>query len=386
MKVLIVSKCPTHPITAGNRFLIDAMSNLLRDLGCEVHFLYVYDAPLRNNSKSYLQSLDETKKVWGSYFHVYKVPKHEKVIFNLRNLYRKKFCQNYVKCDDEYPEGLTSFVDSLNKKLCFDAVIINYYYLSKLLYKSSIPKKAILTHDCFTYRSIFAGAKDKQLTPNEESKAMKRCPHIFSVQDEECAYFKRIAPQSRHYITYANYKYRSTPVTNNKNIIFFSGGNDYNVNGLRWFVDSVFPIICSKVPDAKLLIGGSICNVIKSSFEGKKNIKLYGFVDDPYEFYSLGDVAINPVYQGTGIKIKTFEAISYDKIVMVHPHSIEGIYMSDKAPLFCSDKPEEWASFLESLWDNTEKIFEIKKKNLQYLDSLNEFIINEYGMFLGLER
>lgn len=382
MKVLIVSKCPTHPITAGNRFLIQAQADMLRSLGCDVHFLYVYDAPLRNSAKSYTKALSETKKVWGEKFHFYEVPKWEKIIFNLRNLYRKKFCHNFVKCDDEYPMGLTSYVEKLNKDLCFDAVIINYYYLSKLLKETCIIKKAVLTHDCFTYRASFAGALDKQLKPNEESKAMRRCANIFAVQDEESAYFKRIAPSSRVYVTYANYEYKPTPVTHNKNILFFSGGNDYNVNGVRWFIDEVFPLICKEIPEAKLLIGGSICNVIKDAYQGKDNIVLYGYVDDPVEFYSQGDVAINPVFQGTGIKIKTFEAISYDKVVMVHPHSGEGIYAKESAPLFYSKEPEGWVEFLKRLWTDESTIQDIKNKNKEYIASLNSFVSEEYKRFL----
>lgn len=384
MKVLIVSKCPTHPVTAGNRFLIEAMSELIREFGCEVHFLYVYDAPIRNDSKSYSLALNETSKAWGECFHLYKVSKIEKILFNLRNLYRNLFCDNYVGCDDEYPVGLTSFVEELNKKLRFDSVIINYYYLSKLLCKTSISRKAILTHDCFTYRASFAGAKDKQLTPNEESKAMKRCPNIFAVQDEECAYFKRIAPNSKLYVTYANYKYLPTPIVGTKNILFFSGGNAYNVNGIIWFVENVFPLINTTIPEARLLIGGSICNIIREKYKDNDKIRLCGYVDNPQDFYSQGDVVINPVYQGTGIKIKTFEAISYDKILMAHPHSSEGIYAKETAPLFCSYEPEAWVQFLKNIWNDDSLILSVKEKNRHYMSELNSVITEEYRRFLGL--
>ena len=45
--------------------------------------------------------------------------------------------------------------------------------------------------------------------------------------------------------------------------------------------------------------------------EYKYNVIICGYIYDLSAFYRQGDVAINPVYLGTGIKIKTFEALSY---------------------------------------------------------------------------
>ena len=109
---------------------------------------------------------------------------------------------------------------------------------------------------------------------------------------------------------------------------------------------------------------------------------MLGYVDSLDEFYRLGDVAINPVYQGTGLKIKTFEALSYDKVTLVHPHSMAGVYKKDEAPLFASEKPEEWVKFLETVWDNPKHIEENKNHNADYMKEMNEFIISEYKRFL----
>ena len=96
----------------------------------------------------------------------------------------------------------------------------------------------------------------------------------------------------------------------------------------------------------------------------------------------MGDVAINPTYQGTGLKIKTFEAIANDKVTMVHPHSMLGVYKKELAPLFASNNPEEWVAYLDSIWEHPEKIQQIKKHNRSYLEDMNNFIINEYKRFL----
>lgn len=123
----------------------------------------------------------------------------------------------------------------------------------------------------------------------------------------------------------------------------------------------VFPVIRKAIPDAELLIGGSICKVLPTlgNIEG---VMALGYIDDPAEFYAKADVAINPVFQGTGLKIKTFEAISFDKVTLVHPHSMAGVFRKEDTPLFASDKPEEWVAYLENIWGHPDGINAIKQK------------------------
>ena len=86
----------------------------------------------------------------------------------------------------------------------------------------------------------------------------------------------------------------------------------------------------------------------------------------------------------TGLKIKTFEAISYDKVTMVHPHSMKGVFEKDKTSLFFSDKPQDWIDFLVKLWRTKEiLITDMKKSNGDYMRRMNEFIVNEYIRFLN---
>ena len=110
---------------------------------------------------------------------------------------------------------------------------------------------------------------------------------------------------------------------------------------------------------------------------------LQGYVANPYDFYAQADVCINPCYQGTGLKIKTFEAVSYDKVTMVHPHSMNGIFDKEHAPLFASDKPEDWLRFLEKVWSEPSEIKRIKAEDKDYLERMEAFVDKEYQRFLN---
>lgn len=383
-KILIVSSVVTHPTTAGNRQWILAQAETFKKMGHEVHFLYIEERGLRTPNAPYDKMLNETKAYWGDHFHLLKVSKFQKAIFNVNKRFREKFCHYHYKVDDNYPWGLGKMVNSLDAKYHFDICIINYYYLSKLFTQINIPKKAIATHDLIAYKDIKIGEPTLCITADTEAKAMQRCPHIFALQTVEADYFQMLSPKSKVYNLFGKFDYTPQHIKGNHNIVFLSGGNRFNQNGIRWFLKEVFPAIRHRFDDVRLLIGGSICKAMPElkNYEG---VEVQGFVDDPATFYVQADVCINPCYQGTGLKIKTFEAISYDKVTMVHPHSMEGIYDKDNAPLFSSDKPEEWVKFLDTIWGHPDKIQEIKDLDKDYLTRMEAFVDSEYRRFLASE-
>lgn len=381
MKILIVSKCPTHPTDAGNRWWILSQAETFISLGHEVHFLYIQEFPMRLNPQPYIESLEKTREYWGNRFHLFQVSKMQKLKMNLTKVYRSKCCHNHWEVDDQYPAGLENKVNELDAEYHFDVCVINYYYLSRLFEHIRIPKKAIATHDAIAYKDLKIGQPTLCITADTEAKAMQRCPHIFALQEQEADYFQILSPNSKVYNFYGRYNHHAQLVTGNHKMVFLSGNNEFNQNGIKWFLKEVFPVIKKTFTDTELLVGGSICKVLPSL--GKiDGVTAMGYIDNPAEFYAKADVAINPVYQGTGLKIKTFEAISFDKVTLVHPHSMAGVFRKDDAPLFASDRPEDWVKALEKIWSDTDFIKKHKIQNEKYLREMNEFIVKEYKRFL----
>ena len=66
MKILIVSKCPTHPTDAGNRWWILSQAETFMSMGHEVHFLYIQELPMRKDKAPYIESFQKTKDFWGN--------------------------------------------------------------------------------------------------------------------------------------------------------------------------------------------------------------------------------------------------------------------------------------------------------------------------------
>ncbi|MCQ2246606.1 MAG: glycosyltransferase family 4 protein [Bacteroidaceae bacterium] len=385
MKILIVSKCPTHPTTAGNRRFILNQVELFRKMEHDVHFLYIEEKALSATNRTAPAALEELKRYWGEKLHVYCVSKMEKLWFNvLEKIIRPKFNHGYMKVDDKYPIGLTNYVKKLNESEHFECLIVNYYYLSKLLVSSNILLKAVNSHDYFCYKDQLVGIKNVYgcTDAHQESIAMQRSPHIFALNTEEAILFSKMAPLNKVYNVFSTYDYNPTSKVGNNDMLFLSGSNPYNISGLKWFVEQILPTIVKRNPDAKLRIGGAICKVI-SEYSDNPYIELVGFVDVPDAFYRSADVVINPTYQGTGLKIKTFESISYDKVTVVHPHSMTGIYKPDEAPIFSSTDANAWADYLNRVWTEAGFIEKIKEKNKVYLTEMQTFVESEYHRFFS---
>ena len=63
MRILIISKCPTHPTNAGNRWWILSQAEMFKSLGHDVYFLHISEMPLRQNSKHILKVLRNRKNI-----------------------------------------------------------------------------------------------------------------------------------------------------------------------------------------------------------------------------------------------------------------------------------------------------------------------------------
>ena len=365
---------PTHPTDAGNRAAIMAQVHIMQKIGHEVHFLFA------SMELSHSVDYDAMRKYWGEKLHIFTMNKILKIKRVFTDLFRKNFNHNYWKVDDHYPWGLANYVNKLNQKENFDACIIQYYRLSRLLPIITIPRKAIFTHDVFAYKDIRIGnAFYETLNSHEEAKAIQRCPTVFAIQKDEAAYFQMISPRSKVYTVYSPYQTHHIQLTRNKTLLYLASRMEFNVTGIQFFLDSVWPTLSKKIPDIKLMVGGSVCEKIQSQYD---NVSLLGMVNKLEDFYALGNIVVNPVYQGTGLKIKTFEALSFGKATVVHPHSMKGIYKPEIAPLLKASTAEEWIDTISDLVKTPHYIEKLTHQSIQYIEDMNQYILSQYKDFL----
>ena len=88
--------------------------------------------------------------------------------------------------------------------------------------------------------------------------------------------------------------------------------NPINVQALEWILGAVFPHIQKKRADSELVVAGEVGRVRR----WPNWVSLLGNQDSLVDTYARAAVVINPVKFGTGLPVKTIEALSYGKPIV----------------------------------------------------------------------
>jgi glycosyltransferase involved in cell wall biosynthesis len=81
-----------------------------------------------------------------------------------------------------------------------------------------------------------------------------------------------------------------------------------NVHGITWFIEQVLPLVRRHVPEAELWLVGGICDRFGRDIPG---VRCFGFVDRLDDLYRRVAAVINPQRFGTGLSIKSVDALAH---------------------------------------------------------------------------
>ena len=101
--------------------------------------------------------------------------------------------------------------------------------------------------------------------------------------------------------------------------LFLGTNFSANTEGLLWFVREVLPHV-----NIRLQIVGKGLEKIKSQLPNDNKIELYGSVPDLKEFLENANIMISPIFKGSGMKVKTCEAMMYGKHIIGSTETFEG--------------------------------------------------------------
>lgn len=129
------------------------------------------------------------------------------------------------------------------------------------------------------------------------------------------------------------YDYSAEREKNEKLQLLFVGAYNWSVNveAAKWFCENVM----SKLNDYAVqfnIAGFQMENLLKDGWVGQyKNVKVLGTVDDLAETYKKADVVVEPILTGSGMKVKTAEALMHGKEVIGTQEALVGYdELSDK--------------------------------------------------------
>ena len=137
--------------------------------------------------------------------------------------------------------------------------------------------------------------------------------------------------------------------------LFFIGALDWipNTDGLRWFLNNVWPKINSKFPTLRFYIAGR--NADKVKLPETKNTIIVGEVENAYEFMNSKAIMIAPLFSGSGIRVKIIEGMALGKTIISTTLGAEGIPCKDGQNILIADNTEAFIEKISKCID--EKIF-----------------------------
>lgn len=304
-KALWISPTLPHPINAGNRKHLSFLIQNLRNQFSTIDFiLYGWES----EAKKYESMLS---KMFTTFTNIPQ-PKSKLKKYN-----------DYWGIDDWISEDLLTTISRKCQIIEYDIVICEYVWMSKTLEHSTpTALKIIDTHDIFSDRDKLFTENNMEpqwfyTRANEEKIGLARADIILAITEEDRKTITNIiSPEKRkvlHLPTGLAVKpTKPRPPIEKREITFgyLASSNDLNIKSINEFFQHLDKYTTKNTP-IHFNVAGNICSHIKEY----KNLKIYkkGYINNTDEFYENTDIIIAPMIKGTGLKIKSIEAIEHLK-------------------------------------------------------------------------
>lgn len=248
------------------------------------------------------------------------------------------------------PDVLLEVVLALQKEFGAQFYLAQYVFMTRVF--DLLPPgviKIVDTHDVFSTKKAKVaryGIEDGlALSAADEAALMVSADVLIGIQPLESRELVLLAPHARVVTAGVDFPVEESfpPPPGNKVILLVASGNPMNVKGLRDFIRFGWPIVRRDCPDAQLRVVGDVGRFLGFAPSG---VSLLGRVEDLAAAYAQSDVVINPAVAGTGLKIKTIEALCHLRPVVTFPSGADG--MGEVARQFLR-VAENWYEFAQLL-------------------------------------
>jgi polysaccharide biosynthesis protein PslH len=327
-KILLVAPVPTHPSTTGASARVRHMAEALLSLGHEVHFLHLQQT---------LRAADTAmQQYWHERLHPFRSLSPASFVGRGRRklvrLVGKTFHLD-LPVDSYFDPEAGRCLHSLLTSGGFDGMVLSYVFYSRLF--ESAPeavRKLIDTHDVFSdrfrlYREHGQANEFFSTGKGEEKKALDRSDAVLAIQEWDAEHFRSLTARPVVVVGHlaaplADASPAGGAAESERSMLFVGGPMGINVHAVTWFIDRVLPVVRRRVPDAELWLVGGIGSRIGSRAPG---VRRFGFVDALGDLYRRATIVINPQQFGTGLSIKSVDALLYGRPLVTTVSGARGL-------------------------------------------------------------
>lgn len=202
-------------------------------------------------------------------------------------------------------------------------------------------------------------AREARLLSRFEARAAAAARATLVVNDRELLSMRRIAPRTRvevvpNGIDVAYFR-PPGPVERRPEVVF-TGVFDYgpNASGAQWLLRDVWPMVRSRLPEAKLTFAGSHpSRTLRAAAEADPSVTVTGAVPDLRPFLWRATVSAAPVFVARGLQNKALEAMAAGLPVVTTTAVAEGLPPPVAALCSVADDPQAFAGALLRRLDTT---------------------------------
>lgn len=356
-KILLVAPVPTHPSTTGASARVRHMAEVLLSIGHEVHFLHLQQ-PL-------WQSHTLMRQHWKDRLHVFRGLSPASCIGRGRRKVLRltaKTLHLNLPVDSYFDPACARYVRGLFTHHAFEVVIVSYVFYSRLF--ESVPGpvlKLLDTLDVFSdryrlYREHGQTGEFFSTSRKEEGRGLDRADAALAIQEWDASHFQSL---TRRPISVVGHL--APPVTGGspggkrrgRALLFVGGPMGINLHGVTWFIDRVLPAVRSRVPDAELWLVGGICDRIGAS--AATGVRRFGFVEALDDVYRQAAVVINPQQFGTGLSIKSIDALRHGRPLVTTASGARGLEVGAGTAFLQAGSSEDFSNLVVELLLDSER-------------------------------
>lgn len=322
--VAIVSSVPVFPTLGGNRVRILEFAKALKELGHQVHFIYL---PQRRQPidiqahEDFFGCQNFHRLSNGGVMGAIRQWIRGELRSKLRNGLQA-YCGlrgwYYSGLDDSYNPNWNGQIRRIAAGV--DVAIVEYVFNTRAFEGFSPETLRVLdTHDSFAERHVrYAGRGLRtgywiSLRAGCEAEGFLRADRVIAIQEGEAELFRgQLEGKARQpevlAISHFPAIHEAVPDYSKDRVATFVGSdNPANRQAIASFAMNILPLIRARIPDFRLIVAGKISDFAKS-FEG---IECTGFVQEVGSVYRRAPLSINPILSGTGVAIKLLDAMSH---------------------------------------------------------------------------
>lgn len=317
---LVITPFLPYPKDAGHRKRVSFFIESLKELGCSVtllhfaaEFPYVWGENRCNEGAARLQ-VDELLTY---------LPR--------KYIWQKPKNNNFHDLDEWIDNDFYDYVHRLSRFRHYDFCVINNVWMSKVL--EALPPWIVRineTHDVFSLRANSFKKINKipdffTCTYEAESLGWRRADINIAITNKERLSIQHGSPNSKN-IHLPQFEGIAKPnktdyISNSKVVFGFIGSaHPFNVNSLIELLSRLTKKM--RWAPIEFVVAGDVASHL--SIQHQKIVNNIGYVKDTEEFYNKIDIVVSPLDEGSGLKIKVVEAISFGVPILATKHSAEG--------------------------------------------------------------